>query len=240
MRLKINRIMRKFQNILNPYMKSVLTVISFCFVLTSFCQVTTWKQVRKEKKKRFEVMKELKEANGEISVETYFPVDTSFYNFTKVYLDSYFKKLNDEPYETEYYIYQNEIDGWNYGLLPKKKPFRVKIESIVYDTLVPGFFKKKDAIVYKRIEKGELIYRSKRFEVHYYVRNAKIVEVISYDIKNNRKDSQVDYSTLYRNNNLCWPIYSNYDRKGEVKKKTIIFYYDGYDYGGTSLVEWKF
>lgn len=219
-------------------MKSLLTVITFSFILTSFCQVTSSREMRKEKKKRFKLMDKLKEAKGEISVETFFPVDTSFYNFTKVYLDSSFQKLKDEPYETEYYTYQNEIDGWEYGILPKKKPFRVKLDSIIYDTIVQGFFEKEDAIVHKRIEKGELIYRSKRFEERYYLRNAKIVKVIRYDIKKNRIDSQVDYSTLYRNIDLSWPIYIDYDRNGEVKKKTI-FFCDG-AYGGMYLVEWKF
>lgn len=168
-------------------------------------------------------LKELQKKNGEIKVESYFPVDTNAYYSTNIHLDSNLKVTKYQFTDGKYILTQNEAYGWwKIARICKKKPFKIELDSTEK-------FPNKEydlSLQYSRILKGQLSYKRFINAFEYTIENGFVTQVK----KTNRKGSKIkilfDFSGLYLEKNKTWPTNTVYRKNGSVKRIVREIYYN--------------
>lgn len=176
-------------------------------------------------------IKEIQKANGKIKIETYYPVDTTIFSSSKIYLDSNFKVTKHQSLDGKYFITKNVAYGWlDVARLFKKTPHKVIVDSMVQIEKEYNL-----SIQYTRIINGQIVYKWMLNSFEFKVENG----MISHIKRTNRKGTKIkgftDFSGLYQEKNKTWPTSTIYHKNGNIKSIESYLFYNKTLYG----IVWK-
>lgn len=180
--------------------------------------------------------REITEANGNVSVESQYPVDTILFEFSYLYLDSELQIAKEKNFlDHKYRILQNTIYGYEIAKLPRRKPSRVQLDSVIVDTVVNSFFKSNKPKTYTSIISGHLIYEKFGKSLDYKIENGKVFRITVSDKKSSRVLYYQDFSKLYSEEDRSWPFAVGYRKDGTVRGRDTMLYHERYYY----IISWR-
>lgn len=203
---------------MRPYIKILLTL---------FIPLISFSQENPDKLTPLELTK----ANGSVSVESQYPVDTNLFELSYVYLNNDFQVAKEKKIlNHKYRILQNTIYGNKIAKLPRKKPIKVHLDSVFVDTIVKAFFESNNPQTYTTIINGHLIYKKLGKILDYKIDNGKVSRLTVSDKKSDRILYFHDFSGLYSKTDRTWPVAVGYRKDGTIRGKVTILYHEHYYY----------
>lgn len=201
-------------------------------LLTIFIPLTSFSQENPDKLTPLALTK----ANGRVSVESQYPVDTNLFELSYVYLNNDFKVAKEKKFlNHKYRILQNTIYGNEIAKIPKKKPIKVHLDSFFVDTVVKAFFENNNPQTYITIINGHLIYKKLGKILDYKIDNGKVIRITVSDKKSDRTIYYQDFSGLYSKTDRSWPFAVGYRKDGTIRGKDTMLYQE-YSY---YIISWR-
>ena len=118
------------------------------------------------------IIKESEKANSDITIESYFPVDNTQFDFNYIYLDLDFKPTK-KIITKKYRIISNEINYFDVAKLPNSKP----------ETSVLGSLSQSENWGGSIINEGAICFKKGRAYWYYTIRNKKVIMITLKSVK---------------------------------------------------------
>lgn len=163
-----------------------------------------------------------------MSVEHYFPVDTSKMISRELFLDEEMKDVEKREWNGKFKITTTEIYSWNGGVLPRRTPDSIFVDSTTLEHITTQEFRK-----YTAINDGVFQYKINGNRWYVYIEDNKVSHMIAK--KRNKVLMTIDFSGLYKKENLTWPVIKEFDKNGICKRTTTILALKK----GTIHIDWK-
>jgi hypothetical protein len=174
---------------------------------------------------------EIAQAKGAISIESKVPVEINVWS-RRIYLDDNFKRTDRWITRGVYCLHQNAMTSkWKLGELKSREPYRVQLDSVLLDSIIPGHY-----IPFNFIILGHLTYKINGKFVDYEIVNGRVERITKKTRKRGRIKKAQDYSGLYKSEDRTWPTVDYYRRNGSIKRRRTWICYRT----EVSFINWKF